>query len=110
MKSVSTFTSQIHIGLHRENTNDFYTLEIVKFLCKKYCNQFDWAVSVLATDILYKNGSQPGAIIMSMIPEKAETIMFHATEMSKMLMRELQLINAKVVYPDETVVIEKTDL
>lgn len=110
MKNLQTFTSQIHINLAKEGSVEMYSADDIKCICKKYCNDSNWAVSFANAEFIFPNGTTPGVIITSIITCPLDVGISHSTELSKMIMREILLPNVKVVFADETVIIEREDL
>ena len=105
MKNVQTFTSQIHLPLAES-----YSVEDIKCVCKEYCKNFSWVVSFSEIELIFPNGSVPGIVVAAMVSCPLDVGMNHTMELAKSIMRVIPIPDIKIIYPDETIILERSDL
>ncbi len=109
MRYAPSFSSQIFVGLVNETTNQLYAIDFVKILCKQYCDQFNWSVAITPTDLLYKDGYQPGCIVTCTKIISQDIIIENSLNLAKLLIKEMGKSGLIVVFSDQTVLVEKGD-
>lgn len=114
MKTVNTFTATIYVGLFDKDINLTFNHQVLRDVCKKYCNETGWCVTYTETDYIYTNGGEPGAIIGCInyprFPSDSEIIRQRSIHLGKLLQKASNQYKVSVVFPDETVMIEREDL
>jgi hypothetical protein len=80
-------------------------------LLQTYANDGGLCVTVTATRFIYKNGSEPGIAVglinYPRFPEEIASIRHKALALAERLMTEYRQMKVSVVFPNETVMLEK---
>ena len=113
MKKVTTYTAQIYVGLRVGYGGEIHSIELVEWLCQDYVNEIGWCVTVTPTSFYYKNGEEPGAIIGAInyprFPITKTDFKKRVMKLAGTLLIELKQLRVSIVFPDETVMLEKDD-
>jgi hypothetical protein len=113
MKKVTTFTAQIYVGLREQYTDAVFPIQKIEWLCQNYVNEIGWCVTVTPTTFFYKNGSEPGAIVGSIdyprFPITKTDFKNRVMKLAGDLLVELKQLRVSIVFPDETIMLEKDD-
>ena len=107
---VETYTAQIYTGLQVGYSDAIHSIEEVEHICEKYV-QCGLCVTVTQTKFFYVNGNEDGAIIglinYPRFPSSQLKIKKQALELARILLNELEQLKVSVVFPEETIMLEK---
>jgi len=111
MKKINTFEAKIYIGLRKGYEAVIHSLEEIEKICQSFCNEKGWCVTVQKLNFIYKNGNEPGCVIgiinYPRFPMDELAIKKRVLELAEILLHKMEQNRLSVVYPDETVMIEK---
>lgn len=111
MKKAKTWTATIYVGLRIGYHGQVLPISEPKAICQKYCNIVGWAVTVTKTRFIYKWGTEPGVIIgiiqYPRFPSKKKALKVRTMTLAQLLLSELKQERLTVVFPDETIMLEK---
>ena len=114
MKIVPTFTATIYVGLEDTDSGSIFPADTLRDICQKYCDEIGLCVTFTQTDYIYTKGSEPGVIIglinYPRFPAKFSDIKKKALELGKLLLKAANQYKVSVVFPGETIMIEREDL
>jgi hypothetical protein len=108
-----TFTATIYVGLRVGRSTDtaprFHTIDEVRDVCQRYCDEIGLCVTVTPTEYIYKGGNEVGAAIglinYPRFPKPAEEIGRQALELAQRLLFAMEQFKVSVVFPDRTVML-----
>jgi hypothetical protein len=110
MKTAKTFTAQIYVGLREGYSDSVATLQDVHSIIQRYTDETGFCVSVTETHFIYKNGSEPGAIIGVINYPRFEsdeaTLRAKALEIAEILKLELKQFRVSIVFGRDTVMLD----
>ncbi|MFO7999304.1 MAG: hypothetical protein R6U86_10030, partial [Bacteroidales bacterium] len=102
MDKVPTYNATIYVGCKERDTGFLHSLDEVKAICQEYCDEIGLCVTVTATDYIYTNGHEPGAIIgfinYPRFPSAPEQIRKEAMELAYRLLRKLNQYRISIVF------------
>jgi hypothetical protein len=111
LKKATTFNVTITCGLRERYTGPVRSLEEVYALVQKYCDENSIGVTVKSNEFIYPGGHEPGVEIgliqYPRFPIEELAIRNHAYFIAELLMEELNQERCTIVYPDETVMVER---
>ena len=120
MKTIPTYTATIYVGCRPGYSRD-HTVEddhriadtMVVDMCRAYCERVKLCLTVERTTFVYVGGMEGGArvglINYPRFPRTVHEVRFLALDLAHKLMTELGQERVSVVFPDETVMLEKDD-
>lgn len=113
MRSVKTFTATIYVGTKRERYSEVRPIDIARNKLQEYVNRVGFCVTLTPTEYIYTNGSEPGFAIglinYPRFPADMESIRGKAIEIALEMLETFEQFKVSIVFPDETVMLEKTD-
>lgn len=115
MISARTWQAQIFCGLRKgyEVCPPCQSIEKIYSICRKYIHQVQWCVTVTPTKFLYVGGDEDGAIIgiiqYPRFPKSHNLLKEQTIELAEILRTELGQFRVSIVFPDETIMLEKED-
>lgn len=113
MKTVPTFTAHIYVGLKDIDTNVVPDESLLRNVCQKYCDETGFCVTFTKTEYIYTKGNEPGFIVgiinYPRFPSEVSKVKERALTLSKLLLKEANQYKVSIVFPDETVMIERED-
>ena len=119
MKTCPTYYANIYCGVRPSyNKCPEYILKskirYAKELCQKYCDSAGLGLTFTETEFIYTDGNEPGFIVglinYPRFPSDVMSIHVKANNIARMLMDSLNQERVSIMYPDETVMLEKSDL
>ncbi len=114
MKTVDTYWANIYCGLQKAYSGDIIDIAYAKELCQEFCNKVKLGLTFTPTNFIYVDGSEPGFIVglinYPRFPSSSFAITNKAHELGKILLKELSQERISIVFPNETVMLEKEDL
>lgn len=113
MKKTNTWQARIFCGLRKEYSDIVYPISFIYEICQKYVDMEGWCVIVTPTKYIYKNGEEDGAIIgiidYPRFPLLIEELKKRTMELARELLINLKQIRITIVFPDETIMLERED-
>lgn len=113
MKTVTTFTANIYMGLREGYDGNCRTIDEVRRLCQDYVNEIGLCVTLTPTEFIYKDGCEPGVIIGTInyprFPSTNGQIKERTLNLAKKLLVEFKQYRVSIVFPNETVMLESED-
>lgn len=120
MKTSATFTANIYVGLKHgyDDAKSSYrkkhtSIEEVREWVQDYCNKVKLGVTLTPTEFIYVDGNEPGVIIgliqYPRFPQPTEFIEFNALAIARGLMKLCSQERVSIIFPDQTVMLEKDD-
>lgn len=113
IRELPTYYANIYVGLKPGYSNVVYSLDYLKFIVQKFVNEIKLCVTVTPTTFTYVDGSEPGAIVglinYPRFPSYPSEIQEKATKLAELLMEQLCQIRISIVFPDKTIMLERTD-
>jgi len=110
MKKLNSYNVQIWVGLKEGYGDIIHSLDEVKLLCQKYVDVKKQCVTVTATEFIYTEGNEPGAIIgfisYPRFPKEHKEIDERALELASILIKELGQKRVTVTTPEESIMLE----
>lgn len=110
-KTVPTWQAQLFLGLRIGYTDEILSVDKVYRVCQEYVDEISWCVTVTPTKFIYKGGHEPGVIIgvinYPRFPNSHSFLREHITRLAKRLLAELKQFRVSVVFPEETIMLEK---
>ena len=118
MKICAPYHIRIFCGLKEGyGTNTYsilHSVEEAKNVCGVYCNEVGFGVSVTPTNFVYTGGHEDGFIVGIMnyprFPKTEIELKNHAFKLAEILLKKFNQERLSVEFPDEVVMIEKSDL
>ncbi len=111
MKKEKTYTATIHVGLKCPSTLKIQPFLKARELCQGFVDAIGECVSFTKTEYIYTYGNEPGVIVQFIqyprFPKPEEEIKRRAIELARILMTHLNQMKVCVIFPDETVLVEK---
>jgi hypothetical protein len=112
MKTVNTFMATIWVGLKEHYTDEIHSIDEVKEICQKYCDEIGLCVSVTPTTFIYTDGNEDGASIglinYPRFPATKEEIIDKALKLAEELRYQFNQFKVSVVCPDKTYMVEES--
>lgn len=113
IRELPTYYANIYVGLKPGYSNVVYSLDYLKFIVQKFVNEIKLCVTVTPTTFTYVDGSEPGAIVglinYPRFPSYPSEIQEKAIKLAELLMEQLCQIRISIVFPDKTIMLERTD-
>lgn len=113
-ETVLTWQAQIFCGLRVGYTEEILSIEKVYRTCQEYVDEDGWCVTITPTKFIYKNGYEPGAIIgiidYPRFPSHHQNLKNRTVELAKRLLVKLEQLRISIVFPDETIMLEKENV
>ena len=110
MKTVESFNVQIWVGLRTGYTDQEHTIDEVRDICDKWCNEVKQCVTITPTEYRYVDGHENGVIIgfinYPRFPSAPVEITKRAMELANILMTNLNQKRVSIITPDKTYMIE----
>jgi hypothetical protein len=114
MKNVPTYTATIYIGLKDTDMNIVLDEKILWDVCQRYCDDVGFCVAFTKTDYIYTKGYEPGIIVgiinYPRFPADFESIKEKALSLARLLMKAANQYKVTIVFPNETIMLEREDL
>jgi len=120
MKTCPTYYANIYCGVRPSYDQTIkpeelkLNLDLVKKICKKYCDDVGLGLTITQTEFVYTDGDEPGVIVglinYPRFPSSPFQIKFLAGSLAAILLHELKQERLSIMYPDETVMLEKDSL
>ena len=111
MKMIEAWEAKIFCGLRKGYTEEIFSIEKIYEVCQEYCDQVGWCVTVTPTRFIYKNGYEPGAIVgiisYPRFPISKEDLRNRTVCLATKLLKELKQLRISVVFPEDTIMIER---
>ena len=112
-KVVPTWQAQLFLGLRAGYSDVIFSVDEVYRICQEYVDRIGWCVTVTPTKFIYKGGHEPGVIIgvidYPRFPNNHNILRERIIELAKSLLAELGQFRVSIVFPDETIMLEKED-
>ncbi len=113
MKRVYTYTANIYVGLRHGYSDTLSSVDDVRHWLQNYCNKVKLGVTLTPTEFIYVNGGEPGVIIgliqYPRFSEPTECIKNKALEIARGLLDLCQQERISIVFPKETIMLERDD-
>ena len=113
MKIVDTYKVEIYCGSRVGYTNEYISLDYLKQVCREYCDDTSYCVSITETHFVYKGGEEPGLHITMInyprFPLSQETINDHGITLARILMDKARQKRVSVICGRMTVMLESDD-
>ena len=112
-KTVHTWQAQIFCGLRKgyEVCSPCQSIEKIYSICRRYVHQNKWCVTVTPTKFIYTGGDEDGAIIgiiqYPRFPKSYILLKERVIELAEILRIELGQYRVSIVFPEETIMLEK---
>lgn len=104
--TVATWTSQIYIGLREGYSETVHSISEVHEHCQEYVDAVGLCVTVTPTTFVYRDGSEPGAIVglinYPRFPSDAHVIRHHARTLAQKLKDAFNQNRVTIVSSDLT--------
>lgn len=115
MKREPTFWANIYVGLKDTDLSKtagidvVYPMGIINAVCREYCDETGFCVSVTPTTFYYTNGNEKGAIVgiinYPRFPQSATELKIRAIYLAEELRKACDQYRVTVVMPDETIMV-----
>lgn len=113
MKTVSTYTASIYVGTREQYTPTVRSIEMAREFLRDWVNREGLCVTLTPTEYIYTNGGEPGFIVglinYPRFPDEAAHIRRKALAMAEGLRELYKQLKVTVVFPDETVMLEREE-
>lgn len=114
MKTETTFTATIHVGLKIRSTGEVQPIEKAKALCQTFVDEVGECVSFTPTEYIYTNGREPGVMVgfiqYPRFPRMEEEILNRALRLAEYLMISLTQYRVTVICADKTYMLENNSI
>ncbi len=111
--AVQTFWAQIYLGLRPGYSGQLAHIEDLHGVVQDICNEDPICVTVTPTRFVYRNGSEPGAIIglinYPRFPSTAEKLEERALTIATTLKDAFGQQRVSVMFPDKTIMLGPVD-
>ncbi len=111
MKSNTTFTANIYVGLRHGYSGELSSVNEARQWLQNYCNEVKLGVTLTPTEFIYVDGGEPGVIIgliqYPRFPKPVEEIKGNALAIANGLMKLCHQERISIVFSDETIMVEK---
>jgi hypothetical protein len=120
VRTVSTFWANIYVGLKETYVTKFipdepeinhihHTMSEVSEVCRKYCDEKGFCVSVTPTNYIYTHGQEHGVIVgiinYPRFPSNDEILKARALELADLLRKEMGQKKVTVMMPSESIML-----
>lgn len=104
-----TYTATIYVGVQEGYDGPTHMpLEAIG-ICKDYCDEVGYAVTVTPTYFVYKSGQEPGVAVglinYPRFPVSDNATTQHALELAKRLKEAFNQKRVSIVFPDQTIML-----
>jgi hypothetical protein len=110
LKEIITYQAIISLGLREQYTDKYHSIDEVKYICQKYCNEVGLCVTITPTHFIYTNGSEEGCFIglinYPRFPSTSEEILNKVISLAEILKDKFNQLRVSVVCSDKTYMIE----
>lgn len=110
MKTAESFNVQIWVGLRVGYTEQEHTLDEVREICDKFCNEVKQCVTITPTEYRYVDGYENGVVIgfinYPRFPATKVVITDRAMVLAQRLIMGLEQNRVSVVTPEDTYMLE----
>ena len=104
-----TYWAKIHVGLRPGYKSPPLSIDIVHTVCQGFVNKIGWCVTVTPTEYIYKDGSEPGAVVgiinYPRFPLPKRKIRKQTLELAGLLLTICRQNRVSVVFPNKTVML-----
>lgn len=109
MKSVPTFNATIYLGFREHDSEALHSMSELRLLIQDYVDRVGLCVSLTATEFIYSNGLESGAIIglinYPRFPSDADTIYQRALHLAEHLRLSFGQWRVSVICGSETIML-----
>lgn len=109
MIEAPTYTATIYVGMQEGYDGPTHFPYEAIDVCKSYCDEVGYAVTVTPTYFVYKSGQEPGAIVglinYPRFPASPLEIETHAIAIATRLKSHFNQKRVSIVFPDRTIML-----
>jgi hypothetical protein len=119
MKTEKSWWANIYVGLKdtdrtKESGVTFlYQYDVLRDVCHKYCDEIGLCITYTETVCIYTKEWETGAIVRLInhprFPKPDEENKQRAIELAKLLLKASNQYKVSIVFPNETIMIERED-
>ena len=110
MKIIPTFEAKISLGFREGYTDIVHSIDEVKEICQKYCNEVGLCVTITPTNFVYVDGQEEGCFIglinYPRFPTTSDYISKTALELAQIFLEKFKQLKISVICNDKTYMIE----
>lgn len=111
MKTVPTYTAQIHVGTRVGYSPEVVSVQMAREWLQEYVNGIGLCVTLTETEYIYKDGNAPGFVVglinYPRFPSDARSVRAKALHIAGELMKLYGQLKVTVVFPDETLMLQQ---